>query len=295
MKKGFFRFLACGVMLALLLAFSACSKNEVPSVSSNTSTSSVGENSESDSMQDPNNEQASATGKYKTIAAFLESDAMQKQLESIKSSLENQEINISVTAEENKLIYAYTYTSDVDTTAAAGLLEEGIKNQASTFQNVASMLKLAVDVENPIVVVTYLDKNGEEIYTAEFTKDGLAGSNQNTSGVKTEKYKTIAEFVESAEMQQQLESAKSAVEAQGMSISVAGEEDKLIYTYTFAEGTDLTDAEEVLKEGLDAQAGTFESVASTLKLVVDVENPIVVVTYLNSDGTVVYSDEFTAK
>lgn len=294
MKKGFFRFLACGVMLALLFAFSACSKNEVPSVSSNASTSFVGENSESEPTQDPNNEQTGATGKYKTIAAFLESDAMQKQLESIKSSLEDQDMNISVTAEGNKLIYAYTFTSDIDITAASGLLEEGIKDQASTFQNVASMLKLAVDVENPIVVVTYLDKNGEEIYTAEFTKDGLAGSNQNTSGVKTEKYKTIAEFVESAEMQQQLESVKSAVEAQGMSISVTGEGNKLIYTYTFAAGTDLTGAEEVLKAGLDSQKDTFKNVAASLKDAVDVSNPIVVVQYKDSDGNEIYFAEFTA-
>ena len=108
------------------------------------------------------------------------------------------------------------------------------------------------------------------------------------------KFKTIADFVNSEQMQEQLEATKSAAEAQGMKIDVTGEGDKLIYTYTFAAGTDLTGAEEVLKAGLDSQKDTFKNVAGSLKDAVNVSNPIVVVQYKDSDGNEIYSAEFTA-
>lgn len=300
MKKFLLRIFVCGIAATLLLTLTACNSDENPSTASSSPVvSAAEEGTSSEEEQDSGASQTGATGKYETIAAFLESDEMQQQLESVKSSLEGQDLNVSVTAEDNKLIYAYTYTVDIDTATAATLLEEGVKEQSSVFETVVSSLKLAVDVENPIVVVTYLDKDGNEIYTAEFTEDGMTGqsgteaedpSNEESTG----KFKTIADFVASDEMQQQLESIKSAAEGQNMDITITGEGDKLVYTYTFAEGTDTTGAADILKEGLDAQAETFQSVASTLKLVVDVENPIVVVTYLDSDGTVIYSAEFTA-
>ena len=108
------------------------------------------------------------------------------------------------------------------------------------------------------------------------------------------KFKTIADFVNSEQMQEQLEATKSAAEAQGIKIDVTGEGDKLIYTYTFAASTDLTSAEEVLKAGLDSQKDTFKNVAASLKDAVNVSNPIVVVQYKDSDGNEIYSAEFTA-
>ena len=38
-------------------------------------------------------------------------------------------------------------------------------SQADTFQNAASSIKVAVEVENPVVVVRYLNADGSEIYS----------------------------------------------------------------------------------------------------------------------------------
>lgn len=43
-----------------------------------------------------------------------------------------------------------------------------LQSQASTFESVASSLKAAVEVENPVVVVRYLDNTGAEIVAQEF-------------------------------------------------------------------------------------------------------------------------------
>ena len=44
-----------------------------------------------------------------------------------------------------------------------------MEDQTSVFEGVAASVKLAVDVESPVVVVRYLDNEGNEIYSREFT------------------------------------------------------------------------------------------------------------------------------
>lgn len=107
------------------------------------------------------------------------------------------------------------------------------------------------------------------------------------------KYATMEEYVQSAEMQSQIASLQQTMEEQGLSMTITGEENKLIYTYTYpSEVSDLMG--DALESALQQQSSTFESVAETLKLAVDVDNPVVVVRYLSSDGTEICSMEFGA-
>lgn len=107
------------------------------------------------------------------------------------------------------------------------------------------------------------------------------------------KYATMQEYVQSAEMQSQIASLQQTMEEQGLSMTITGEENKLIYTYTYpSEVSDLMG--DALESALQQQSSTFESVAETLKLAVDVDNPVVVVRYLSSDGTEICSMEFGA-
>ena len=109
------------------------------------------------------------------------------------------------------------------------------------------------------------------------------------------KFASIHDYVQSDEVQAELETLTSSADGSGMSIEVAGEENKLIYRYTFDENIATDGMAESLETALNAQASVFESIASQLKLAVNVENPVVVVEYLAHDGTVIYSEEFTAK
>ncbi|MBC8610370.1 Uncharacterised protein [uncultured Ruminococcus sp.] len=106
---------------------------------------------------------------------------------------------------------------------------------------------------------------------------------------------SVEEFASSEAVQSEIAELKSSLSGSGMDISVTGEGDKLIYTFTLAEGTDTTGLEEGLKAGVEAQASTFEGLAAELKGAVSAENPVVVVIYATSDGTEIYSQEFTAK
>ena len=53
----------------------------------------------------------------------------------------------------------------------ADALASGLDAQADTFKSVAKSLKAAVDEENPVVVVRYMDANGDEIYSQEFAAE----------------------------------------------------------------------------------------------------------------------------
>ena len=95
---------------------------------------------------------------------------MQEQIDSITSSLKDSGMNIKITGEGDKLVYTYTYETDTtDIEGLAEMLESGMEDQTSVFEGVAASVKLAVDVESPVVVVRYLDNEGNEIYSREFT------------------------------------------------------------------------------------------------------------------------------
>lgn len=108
-------------------------------------------------------------------------------------------------------------------------------------------------------------------------------------------YETMEEYAASEEVQSQIAELKDTLADSGMEIAITGEGNKFIYTYTFAEGIPTDGMADSLKSGLEGQASTFESLAGLLKITVKVDSPVVVVRYVASDGTEVYSQEFEAK
>lgn len=62
-------------------------------------------------------------------------------------------------------------TVSASTPGIADRLHEGLDAQASTFISVATMMKAAVNVDNPIVRVTYKDTTGAVIATKEFMSE----------------------------------------------------------------------------------------------------------------------------
>ncbi len=109
------------------------------------------------------------------------------------------------------------------------------------------------------------------------------------------KYKTMQDYVNSSEVQEQIASVKEEVESAGMQIEVKGEGNKFIYVYTLDINDVPDEVASQLESGLTAQASTFEELAEALKQEVQVDNPVVVVQYVDSDGKEIYSQEFTAK
>ena len=163
------------IMCVIMLTFavSACGKSDNDSKKNEPKTEDTAKDDATDDAKDDaeDNDDAAVTGKFKTLEDFVNSDIMQQQLETQLASLEGSGIALNLTAEDNKLIYNFTI-EDADLSAALAAdpstLESSLQSQASTFESVASSLKAAVEVENPVVVVRYLDNTGAEIVAQEF-------------------------------------------------------------------------------------------------------------------------------
>ena len=163
------------IMCVIMLTFavSACGKSDNDSKKNEPKTEDTAkDDAKVDAKDDAeDNDDAAVTGKFKTLEDFVNSDIMQQQLETQLASLEGSGIALNLTAEDNKLIYNFTI-EDADLSAALAAdpstLESSLQSQASTFESVASSLKAAVEVENPVVVVRYLDNTGAEIVAQEF-------------------------------------------------------------------------------------------------------------------------------
>ena len=118
-----------------------------------------------------------AVGKFASIQEFIDSDMMQEELATQMADLEGTGMSMELTAEDNKLIYNFKI-DDPDLSAAmdTSALESSLDSQASTFESVAGILPAAIDVENPVVVVRYLDSDGNELASREFApSDDAAG------------------------------------------------------------------------------------------------------------------------
>lgn len=97
------------------------------------------------------------------------SDEMKEQMETQTAALEGTGLSVELAADGSKLIYNFTITdSNVAAALDVAALESSLDSQASTYEAIASTIPLAVEVENPSVVVRYLDSTGAELLSKEF-------------------------------------------------------------------------------------------------------------------------------
>lgn len=109
-------------------------------------------------------------GKFTSIQGMLDSDLMSEQLESQMASLEDSGMSCELAADGEALVYNFTI-EDADMAAAMtkDVLDSQMEALSSTFENIASVLPSMVDgLENPSIIVRYLNPDGEEITSMEY-------------------------------------------------------------------------------------------------------------------------------
>lgn len=122
----------------------------------------------------------------------------------------------------------------------------------------------------------------------------------SSSNVSDKQYASIKEYVEDDEFQKQVEQQMKSYEGMGMSMTITGEGNKLVYTYKYTDEKlidddfTLEDAREYFDEAINGQKSTFTSLCKQLPIYIDVENPVVVLRYYDFDNTLIYEKEFTA-
>ena len=170
MKNLIRKMLLISCVAVFAFTFTACGKsdNNEPAVTEEDASTDT-DTAEAETGDDADASDDLTSGRYATLDEFINSDVMQQQLASQTASLEGNGLSVELTAEGSKLIYNFTLT-DPNLTAALDVaaLEASLDSQSATYEAIASTIPLAVDVENPSVVVRYLDSTGAELFSKEF-------------------------------------------------------------------------------------------------------------------------------
>ena len=104
----------------------------------------------------------------------------------------------------------------------------------------------------------------------------------------------VEDYLSKPEVKAQMDAMSDSLGSSGMQIEISGEGNKLIYAYTFESQLDnLDEVKTALEDAMEAQASVFSSIATTLKTEAKVSEPVVVVRYLNADGSLILEKEYT--
>ena len=199
MKKLTSRLLLLIMILAMTLSLTACGIRRRTSSTGTTNGNVTSENSQSgsnnsqsgsgDSQSGSNNSQSgsgdSQSGQngsqkskgsalYDSVADYVNSDAMQAALDSLKNTYSGTGMNIDMVAEgENKLVYIFAYESIAHTEGdgMAEALEAAMGTQDATFQQTANSIAPFVNNDEVIVEIRYIDMNGAVIYSKTYVSE----------------------------------------------------------------------------------------------------------------------------
>lgn len=156
----------------LMLSLAACTggkespKTETP----NSSTPAVTESQVQSQEEESSNSTTNSAGLYDSIEEFVQSDAIQQQMKAMKSIFEGTGMAVELKADRNKMIYCFTIENEAVVAAVKenpDVLKSTLESQSAVFEGIVDMLKVVVNVENPVVVVQYKDTNGKELYSQE--------------------------------------------------------------------------------------------------------------------------------
>lgn len=111
-----------------------------------------------------------ACGKV-TVSDYINSDEVKEAFSTLEKSLEGTGMSIKISAEDDKLIYTYTYDEIEKTDDMTAQLEQSISAQDATFQNTANEVKEYVSNDSVTVVIEYIDCNGDEIFSKEYVSE----------------------------------------------------------------------------------------------------------------------------
>lgn len=109
-------------------------------------------------------------------------------------------------------------------------------------------------------------------------------------------YASAEDFAASDEIQKQMETFREGLTGD-MQAEVSGEGNKLTYTFQYGDIGDFDRNTLVvaLKRAAESMESTFADVAAALGEGMAIADPVVEVVYLDAEGEVLYSREFTPK
>ncbi len=103
---------------------------------------------------------------------YVESDEVKEVLDTFQSQLSSQGMSIDITADgEDTIVYTFKYDTlaKADIPDAEEIMEKAVETQDSTFQTSINDMQKEVSSKEAKLVIKYVDKNDEEIYSKTYT------------------------------------------------------------------------------------------------------------------------------
>ncbi len=117
------------------------------------------------------NDDSKESAAYDTVSDYINTDEAKEVFNNLEKMVEGSGMSMKISAEDNKLIYTYSYDEIEKTDEKTKQLEEYIASLDATFQMTANAMKEYVNSDEVIVVIEYLDCNGEEIFSKEYISE----------------------------------------------------------------------------------------------------------------------------
>lgn len=296
----------------VMVSFTACSQGNDGSPlnsikesisgteSSKPNTSEVSEVSET-SVKEGTSSKSSSNKQYATLDEFVKSNEAKKVIESTQETAGDM-MDFELLAEGENLVYQFKYTDMVDIDASN--FSNYLSAYESTYKSSAKYIASIVDVSDPHIVLRYLNADNTLIYEAEFDQNGSINEVNSNSPESSEesssltssptvagdKYDTMDDFVNSEFANQIVESTQKTA-GDIMDFELVSENDtKLVYMYTYNDQVDIDP--EYFSDYLSDYEDTYISTVKYLKQLVTFDNPTVALSYVNADGSLIYSAEF---
>ncbi|MGN1433021.1 MAG: DUF4854 domain-containing protein [Ruminococcus sp.] len=104
------------------------------------------------------------------LKSYIESDTVKEQISSMTSSFESM-LDIDVKAEGEKLVFDFTYKTQIDDATLETVktqLETAFDSLASTFETLANQIKKEVGIDGAAVVININNADGTNIVNLEY-------------------------------------------------------------------------------------------------------------------------------
>lgn len=119
-------------------------------------------------------------------------------------------------------------------------------------------------------------------------------NNSKVSETNSKKYKSLEEFVKSDKANSLIEQAKQSVDNEIMTFTMMTEDkNKIIFQYECLEQTDIDIKN--LEKSLNNDTELYVDSVKYILEIVNIENPCIVVRYINADKTLIYERSFNLK
>ena len=111
---------------------------------------------------------AACSGIVASLKVFAESEEMQSQRKVLQDQVDGL-VEIDITGEDNRLIYTFTFLQNLgNTSGMSDAFKEMAKELELQKEEIFASLKSAVEVDDPVIVMKFIDVNGKEVFFQEF-------------------------------------------------------------------------------------------------------------------------------